>query len=717
MKRALTLLASVFLCTAMVSGAPLSFEPVAKKLPDGTVINLFLSGDEFFNYLHDASGYPVGQGSDGYYYYLLQDDGRFDITPWKAGVADPGDHPEIRVVTTPSWARENRMKSALLMEKYGSRAGVSQEMKASGRFNNLVIYIRFKDEPEFTVKRSDYEVRFNSLTDNSMRYYFREVSYDRLDIISHHFPGGAEEDICYTDNFSRNYYSPYNISSNIGGYRNDEDRTAREHSLLAKAVSWASGSYDLPKEANFDMNHDGNFDNISFIISGSPDGWSELLWPHRWVLFSSEVKIGNLKVNDYTIQLENVNVKTLAHEMFHALGAPDLYHYENSSIPVGPWDIMANGKGHPGAWMKYKYGGWIDRIPEISQSGTYTLKPLTGAEDNAFIIRSPYGPEQFFVVEYRVREGMYESALPSSGMIIQRIDTRYRGNSGGAPDEIYVFRKNGTLYYNGDISQAPLSDLNDVRSFNDYTNPFSFLQDGSKAGIRITDIVSMGDSLMFTVDLDNPVGLAMEPVEDNAMDISWKSLSPTQFILAASEVPHPVTAVKGKSYFPGDTLGSVATVIYRGTARTFRQTGLLSDKLYYYSVWAVTDSEKNSYSLPVEGEKRSGIYIVPGLPYIQKFDDVINGLPRGWSSSKGDEGWSIIGPSPDYENGYSIIAESVMSGNWLYTPGFYMSEGEKYLITFSYRNMEYGTKESLDFLGGLDRNDGGLNIFNLFSGK
>jgi hypothetical protein len=402
--------------------------------------------------------------------------------------------------------------------------------------------------------------------------------------------------------------------------------------------------------------------------------------------------------------------------MFHVLGAPDLYHYENSNIPVGPWDIMANGKGHPGAWMKYKYGGWIDRITEIRQSGTYTLKPLTGAEDNAFIIRSPYGPEQFFVVEYRVREGMYESALPSSGMIIQRIDTRYKGNSGGAPDEIYVFRKNGTLYYNGDISKAPLSDLNDVRSFNDYTNPFSFLQDGSKAGIRITDIISMGDSLMFTVDLDNPVGLSMEPVEDNAMDISWKALSTTRFILAASEVRIPVPPVKGKDYFPGDTLGSVATVIYRGTARTFRQTGLQSDKLYYYSVWAVTDSDKNSYSLPVEGEKRSGIYIVPGLPYIQKFDDVIFGLPRGWSSSKGDEGWSIIGPSPDYENGYSVIAESVMSGNWLYTPGFYLSEGEKYLITFSYRNREYGTKESLDFLGGLDRNDGGLNIFNLFSG-
>lgn len=717
MRKSLLILICIFLGSWVSSGAPLSFEPVTKQLPDGTLLKLFLSGDEFFNYLHDASGYPVGRGADGYYYYLVQRGESFDVTPWKAGETDPLEHPEIRHVMVPSRAKDRREESELLFAQYGSKTGGSAAIKATGLFNNLVIYIRFKDEGNFSVSRAAYEAKFNSLTESSMRYYFREVSYNKLDIVSYHFPGGATEEICYTDNFPRKYYQPYNLSTNPEGYSTDDERTSREHSLLEKAVVWATGNYSLPKEVNFDMNQDGDFDNVSFIIRGSADGWSELLWPHRWVLFSRVVKIGNLAVNDYTLQLENVSVNTLSHEMFHALGAPDLYHYDNEGVPVGPWDIMASGRGHPGAWMKYLYGGWIDEIPEIKKSGTYALKPITDADGNSFIIRSPYGADQFFVVEYRVKTGLYESSLPASGMIIQRIDTRYRGNARGAPDEIYIFRKDGTRLFNGLVNLAALSDLNGNTSFNDLTNPFAFLQDGSRAGIEIKDIVVKGDSLLFTVNLDNPAGITMEPVEDNAMDVSWKAVVPGEFILASSENREPMTPVRGKRYIQGDTIGSSGTVIYRGTSMSFRQSGLESDKLYVYSVWAVTDSENNSYSLPSSGEKRSGIYIVPAIPYVQNFDDVVSVLPRGWSSSLGNEGWSLNIQAPDSGNGYEVVAESSLSGNWLYTPGFYLSKGQKYLITFSFRNREYGIKESLDLRGGAERSEGGLTGYSLFAGR
>ncbi len=72
-------------------------------------------------------------------------------------------------------------------------------------------------------------------------------------------------------------------------------------------------------------------------------------------------------------------VKIICHEMFHALGAPDLYHYyDNQEIsPVGPWDLMESGFGHMGAHMKWKYAGgeWVTSIPEITTSGNYSLNP------------------------------------------------------------------------------------------------------------------------------------------------------------------------------------------------------------------------------------------------------------------------------------------------------------------------------------------------------
>jgi hypothetical protein len=201
------------------------------------------------------------------------------------------------------------------------------------------------------------------------------------------------------------------------------------------------------------------------------------------------------------------------------------------------------------------------------------------------------------------------------------------------------------------------------------------------------------------------------------MDVSWKALGTAAFILAGSESREPLEPVKGKRYLQGDTIGASGTVIYRGPSRSFRQSGLESDRLYFYSVWAVKDADNNIYSLPSSGEKRSGIYIVPSMPYLQDFDEVVSGLPRGWSSSLGREGWSLNFQAPDAGFGQGLVAESSLSGNWLYTPGFYLSKGQKYLVTFSFRNQEYGIKESLDLRGGADRNEAGLNSYNLFAGR
>ncbi len=75
-----------------------------------------------------------------------------------------------------------------------------------------------------------------------------------------------------------------------------------------------------------------------------------------------------------------------------------------------------SGFVHMGAWMKYKYaqGNWINDIPVISGSGTFTLNPLTSPENNAYKILSPYSNTEFFIVEYRNGEGFYESNLPGA---------------------------------------------------------------------------------------------------------------------------------------------------------------------------------------------------------------------------------------------------------------------------------------------------------------
>jgi hypothetical protein len=59
-----------------------------------------------------------------------------------------------------------------------------------GTFNNLVIYIKFSDQSDFTVSRTTYDNLLNSLSTTSVRHYYREISYNKTDMVSHHMPGG-----------------------------------------------------------------------------------------------------------------------------------------------------------------------------------------------------------------------------------------------------------------------------------------------------------------------------------------------------------------------------------------------------------------------------------------------------------------------------------------------------------------------------------------------
>lgn len=697
------------------SAAPLYFEPVKKVLPDGTSIDLFVSGDEFFNWVHDKSGYPLGAGSDGYYYYLVQKGDDFITTGYRLGTIDPGLIPGIKTVTVPSYVALKRARFQKEMDEKSAGRGIKTLSKTTGQFNNLVIYIRFLNESAFTVQRSTYETNLNGLTGVSMRNYYREISYNKLDILSYHLPGDATTNLYYTDINPRNYYQPYNVSTNPNGYKNDSERALREHALLANAIFYVTNNYSLPAGVNFDVNGDGVFDNICFVAKGTADGWSDLLWPHRWVLYTQNVKIGALSVYGYTFQLENVAVTTFSHEMFHALGAPDLYHYNNSDVPVGPWDIMANGRGHPGAWMKYKYGGWINTLPEIKRSGTYSIKSLMHENNCMYVLKTPYRNDQFFVFEYRNKTGVYETYLPQSGLLIYRIDQRYAGNANGSPDEIYVFRLNGGYGIGGDINSAAFSDTYSRTSFSDYTNPKCFLQDGTAGGIMIKDIIIRGDSVTFTVDMDEPVGLNIFPEEDTRMNLSWRYPWDNDFLVAESMTPETFTPGQGVSYLPGDTIGTTGKIIQNGPGKSIVETGLISDEQYYYTIWTITGKDPLTYSDAVKIGARTGIYSVTTYPYRESFDNGSASLPRGWKSASGPEGWEYYNLLPFSEPNALLVRPGKTTDEWFYTPGFRLSTFQKYMITFRYRNSDSQVKESLRLKGGSTRQNAIINTINLIS--
>ncbi len=263
--------------------APIRNLPVTVAQPNGEVLELFASGDEYYNWLHDANGFTIIQRQDtGYYVYANLVDGVLvptDLLPGKDDPAAAGLQPYLNI------SAEAMLENRKEMEKTAAQFE-PRNAPTTGTINNLVVFIRFSDESEFTFSKSYYEGIFTSTTPgvSSLYNYYREVSYNQLDIYSTFYPTPTGSTIIsYQDSNPRAYYQPYNATTNPTEYQTEAQRTIREHTLLKNALESIN---DFPAGSVIDGDNDGYVDSITFAVSGSATGWSSLLWPHQWVLYS-----------------------------------------------------------------------------------------------------------------------------------------------------------------------------------------------------------------------------------------------------------------------------------------------------------------------------------------------------------------------------------------------------------------------------------------------
>lgn len=478
-------------------------------LPNGVELKLLASGDEFYHWVHDENGYTIVKGEDGYCYYAdLDDSGNIIPSSYRVDIVsgiEAGVKPWLKISTV-----EYENRRSLYTDPLRTRSNTQTRAPHTGLLNNIVVFISFPDATEFSKARSVYDSRLNSLTSTSgsLKDYYLEASYNNLEIKSHLYPIAlsSAKNVGYVDFHNRGYYQPYNATTNPIGYQTQEEYTNREHNLVVSAVSGVKSAIEQDFTAEeLDADGDGLVDNICFIVQGNSDGWSDLLWAHRWTLYTRDFYIHNKKVYDYVFQPENqVVTKTLCHEMFHALGAPDLYHYDERYTnldPIGDWDLMHSGWCHMGAYMKWRYAGqkWMPEMPLITSSGTYELSPISESP-SCFKVNST-NPNEYFVLEYRLKGGKYEKNLSRSGLLIYRINTTVKqGNRNGPPDEVYIYRPYGSLVENGNLNEAAYLPTSGV-VMSDRTFPKPFLSDNSDGGLRISNIVLDNGRIKFDIDI------------------------------------------------------------------------------------------------------------------------------------------------------------------------------------------------------------------------
>ena len=271
--------------------------PVKLTQPDGTLINCLTSGDEYYHYLHDYAGYTILQNQeDGFYYYAVKNNHNIVPSIYLVNSINPEDVGLAKKVMISRDEYKIRRDSFWEDVEY-------RDAPTLGTINNLNVFIRFDGEEEFPNSRSYYDIPFNNPDGPSLGHYFKEVSYDLLTVNTFHYPDcDPSINISYQDEYPRDYYKPYNEQTNPIGYQNDNQARNREHVLLKNAIDFIAE--DVPEDLDVDSNNDGYVDNVTFLVRGVPGAWADLLWPHRWVLYSEEAYINGSRVYDYNLNLE-----------------------------------------------------------------------------------------------------------------------------------------------------------------------------------------------------------------------------------------------------------------------------------------------------------------------------------------------------------------------------------------------------------------------------
>ncbi len=560
--------------------------------------------------------------------------------------------------------------------------------KNKGDLGNLVCFVRFSDEGEdeaFGNPFSMYERLFNDSAQgaNSVYAYFREASYGQLSWKSSFFPEAADgRVVSYRAVHERGYYRPKGEINDVG-YEDDVDKAAREQALVREVADWLSGA--LPEDAALDADGDGIVDDMCIVLSGRSDlGSKYLLWPHRSDLALPDEKavyikgkklVGYLMVFDdangwAALEPVPLNTGVICHEMSHSLGTYDLYHAGGDLNPVGVWDLMSDNlpvAQQMSAYTKCRYCGWIDEIPEISEPGRYVLNPVGGRtkENVAYKIR-PVGHEEYFVVEYRRREGgTFDGGLPGSGLLVYRVNPAYTGgnvNYNGTTrlDEMYVFRPGGTATADGNLEEAAFSEESGRTAFGGDAEVKPFYGDGSVARFALTHISSCGETLSF--DLEN-LGHQIK-LSEEAVTLGGAAGEKREFSVEA-DVDWEVSGLpdwlrleprKGEA---GKTTVTLETLAENTTARTRKAEPAFTSPSDGGVKSVLTVLQQSGVILPpsglsarvtADGEVELA-WTAPreGAPVLSDgFEDT--GNPNGWTiRNAGDRGWTWQEAARHYE--------------------------------------------------------------------
>lgn len=429
MKRYLLALVSTAMCWAIMMAVPAKPEPFAHIQSDGSTVNLVMRGGEFSHSLMTLDGLTVARSANGDYCYMVGGS-LSDMPAHNQGNRSIEEHAFII-----AYRNQMTLGSNIKRTPNCSDENTSPQVPTIGSPRIPIILVNYSDvkfiddNPVATFENQFNEKQYSCL------HYFQDQSYGqfspRFDILG---PVNLPHDRAfYGENVYRNglefdkqlgtmvYDACQGIASNVNfsDYDNDGNGYVDVVVVLFAGVG-ESNAYQAVPESVWSCQW-GMQEAYDWGCSNSGPFWLDGVTIDKFAVFN---ELNGDNNNSTTID----GVGGFCHEFSHCLGLPKFYPTNNSNCyGMGHWDIMSNGcyldnSNRPAGYTSYErhFMGWMNPIDPV-KNARYVLTPLNSNVGSAVKVTNDANPNEYYLLEYRVKTG-WDAYLPADGIMIIHVD-------------------------------------------------------------------------------------------------------------------------------------------------------------------------------------------------------------------------------------------------------------------------------------------------------
>ncbi len=454
---------SLFFLLVVVSTCKLFAVP-ARPLPfnitqrDGSVLTVFLRGDELFHYRVTEDNVPIVMGVDSSFYYA---DIRGDILQPSTFLAH---NVNLRNTEETEYLESNVERLRLFIQKEWDRRISDQTGSKSrllktrtttpevfkGAKKGIVILVNFADlGMSVPDSQNAFHMQCNQEGYNkdnhigSAHDFFYDCSYGQFNLTF---------DVVGPVTVSKPYEYYGQNATDAGSDMYPEEMVKEACALVDKYVDFS----------DYDWDGDGEVEQVFVIFAGhgeASNAPSNTIWPHKSALqhHGTLPVYDGVKINTYACSSELAGntgvvmngIGTLCHEYSHCLGLPDFYDTDYSGgFGMDAWDVMCsgsyNGPNHRGeapcGYTAYERWclGWMDLIT-LNDVQSITNMPPLNEQPVAYIVYNNGYEDEYLILENRQNVGWNSYVNTTNdchGLLVYHVDYSQQAWENNTPNNI-----------------------------------------------------------------------------------------------------------------------------------------------------------------------------------------------------------------------------------------------------------------------------------------